>query len=149
MKRLRPFSSALVASAVLAWTLPVYATGDCNNGKSIYFKKAGGVYVNCAQSSCHGAGVNNNNITNGANNPSLINSQIDNEPQMTYLRGTLTDLLIGDLFHDGVDKVWGPLESLYEPDKKPIPTWDAGTRADQADDKSTMLVIPEGHTRRV
>ena len=89
MKRLRPFSFALVASAALAWTLPVYATGDCNNGKSIYFKKAGGVYISCAQSSCHGAGVNNNNITNGANNPLLIDSQLDNEPQMNNLRGTL------------------------------------------------------------
>ena len=42
------------------------------------------------------------------------------------LRGTVTDLLIGDLFTDRVDKVWGPMESLYEPDKKPIPTWHAG-----------------------
>ncbi len=63
------------------------------------------------------------------------------------LRGTLTDLLIGDLFHDGVDKVWGPLESLYEPGKEPIPTWDAGTRADETTDKSNMLVLPEGRTR--
>ena len=31
------------------------------------------------------------------------------------LRGTVTDLLIGDLFTDRVDKVWGPMESLYEP----------------------------------
>ena len=40
--------------------------------------------------------------------------------QYPHLRGTLTDLLIGDLFHDGVDNVWGPLESLYEPGKEPI-----------------------------
>ena len=58
-----------------------------------------------------------------------------------------TDLLIGDLFHNGVDKVWGSLESLYEPGKAPIPTWDAGTRADQTSDKSNMLVLPEGRTR--
>ena len=31
------------------------------------------------------------------------------------LRGTVTDLLIGDLFTDRVDKVWGPMESLYPP----------------------------------
>jgi flavin-dependent dehydrogenase len=67
--------------------------------------------------------------------------------QYPDLRGTLTDLLIGDLFHDGVDKVWKPLESLYEPDKAPIPTWDAGTRANEASDKSNMLVLPEGRTR--
>ena len=29
------------------------------------------------------------------------------------LRGTVTDLLIGDLFTDRVDKVWAPMESLY------------------------------------
>jgi hypothetical protein len=33
--------------------------------------------------------------------------------QYPELRRTLTDLLIGDLFHDRVDKVWGPLESMY------------------------------------
>ena len=31
------------------------------------------------------------------------------------LRGTVTDLLIGDLFTDRVDKVWKPMESLYPP----------------------------------
>ena len=39
------------------------------------------------------------------------------------LKGKVTDLLIGDLFDDRVDTVWGPLESLYPPDKKPIPAW--------------------------
>ena len=29
------------------------------------------------------------------------------------LRNTVTDLLIGDLFTERVDKVWGPMESLY------------------------------------
>jgi hypothetical protein len=67
--------------------------------------------------------------------------------QYPHLRGTLTDLLIGDLFHNGVDKVWQPIESLYEPGKAPIPTWDAGTHADQATDKSNMLVLPDGRTR--
>src|SRR5678810_602391 len=61
--------------------------------------------------------------------------------QYPDLRGTLTDLLIGDLFHDGVDKVWGPLESMYAPGKPKIPTWDAGTSADQSTDKSNMLVL--------
>ena len=45
------------------------------------------------------------------------------------LRGTVTDLLIGDLFTDRVDKVWQPMESLYPPDKTPIPAWDAGHAA--------------------
>jgi flavin-dependent dehydrogenase len=59
------------------------------------------------------------------------------------LRGTLTDLLIGDLFHNGTDKVWGPLESLYEKGRAPIPQWNAGTPASTASDKETLLVIPE------
>lgn len=63
------------------------------------------------------------------------------------LRGTLTDLLIGDLFHDRVDKVWGPLESLYPPGKAPIPTWDAGLPASAIPDKANELTLPEGRTR--
>jgi flavin-dependent dehydrogenase len=64
--------------------------------------------------------------------------------QYPDLRGTLTDLLIGDLFHDRVDKVWGPLESLYEPGKQPIPRWDAGTPAEAAVNKANELTLPEG-----
>ena len=60
------------------------------------------------------------------------------------MRGPLTDLLIGDLFEDRVDKVWGPLESLYPPGKQPIPTWNAGTPA-QAEGKANELVLPDGH----
>jgi hypothetical protein len=60
------------------------------------------------------------------------------------LRGTLTDLLIGDLFTDRVDTVWGPLESLYGPGKAPIPMWDAGTPADLAQDKANELMVPDG-----
>ena len=61
------------------------------------------------------------------------------------LRGTVTDLLIGDLFTDRVDKVWAPMESLYPPGKRPIPSWRAGTTIDQAQDKANELVLPEGH----
>jgi flavin-dependent dehydrogenase len=64
--------------------------------------------------------------------------------QYPELRGTLTDLLIGDLFHDRVDKVWGPLESLYPPGKAPIPTWHAGLPADQIPDKANELTLPDG-----
>ena len=63
------------------------------------------------------------------------------------LRGTLTDLLIGDLFHNGTDKVWGPLESLYEEGKAPIPQWNAGPVAMAATDKENLLVLPEGRRR--
>ena len=44
------------------------------------------------------------------------------------MRG-VTDLLIGDLFTDRVDKVWQPMESLYPPDKPTIPRWDAWASA--------------------
>jgi hypothetical protein len=60
------------------------------------------------------------------------------------MQGTLTDLLIGDLFTDRVDKVWKPLESLYPPGKQPIATWDQGTPAAQATDKANELILPEG-----
>ena len=42
------------------------------------------------------------------------------------LRGTVTDLLIGDLFNDRVDKVWAPMESLYKPGKDRIPGLERG-----------------------
>jgi flavin-dependent dehydrogenase len=60
------------------------------------------------------------------------------------LRGTVTDLLIGDLFTDRVDKVWGPMESLYPPDKRAIPTWKAGVPPDQVPEKANELILPEG-----
>jgi hypothetical protein len=61
------------------------------------------------------------------------------------LRGTVTDILIGDLFTERVDKIWAPMESLYEPDKKPIPAWDEGIPSDKADHKTNELTIPDGH----
>jgi flavin-dependent dehydrogenase len=67
--------------------------------------------------------------------------------QFPEMRGTLTDLLIGDLFDDRVDKVWAPLESLYKEGKQPIPTWDAGTPATGATGKANELVLPEGQLR--
>jgi hypothetical protein len=60
------------------------------------------------------------------------------------LRGTITDLLIGDLFTDRVDAVWEPMESLYPPGKPPIPPWNAGTPAPLAGNKANELVLPEG-----
>ena len=60
------------------------------------------------------------------------------------LRGTVTDLLIGDLFTDRVDKVWGPMESMYEPGRSPIPPWHAGMAPESATDKVNQLVLPDG-----
>ncbi len=61
-----------------------------------------------------------------------------------HLRGTVTDLLIGDLFTDRVDEVWEPMESLYPAGKTPIPPWNAGIPADQAADKANELILPDG-----
>jgi hypothetical protein len=60
------------------------------------------------------------------------------------LQGTITDLLIGDLFTDRVDKVWGPMESMY---KHEIPSWKAGATADASPEKANELVLPEGPRR--
>ena len=61
-----------------------------------------------------------------------------------HLQGTVTDILIGDLFTDRVDIVWEPLESLYPPGKPPIPPWHAGTPAEETTDKNDQLILPEG-----
>jgi flavin-dependent dehydrogenase len=60
------------------------------------------------------------------------------------LRGTVTDLLIGDLFTDRVDNVWGPMESMYEPGRAPIPPWHAGLTPESATEKVNQLVLPDG-----
>ena len=63
------------------------------------------------------------------------------------LRGTVTDLLIGDLFTDRVDKVWGPMESLYPAGKQPIPAWNDTPRPTDVDHepRERELVLPDGH----
>jgi flavin-dependent dehydrogenase len=63
------------------------------------------------------------------------------------LKGTITDLLIGDLFTDRVDTVWEPMESLYPPDKKAIPPWTAEPPAEVAGNKVNELYLPEGELR--
>jgi flavin-dependent dehydrogenase len=60
------------------------------------------------------------------------------------LQGTVTDLLIGDLFTDRVDKVWAPMEALHPPGKTPIPSWNAGTPQAAAPDKKNELTLPDG-----
>jgi flavin-dependent dehydrogenase len=63
------------------------------------------------------------------------------------LRGTITDLLIGDLFTDRVDKVWAPMEALYAAERQPIPSWRAGFAADAVPEKANELILPEGQRR--
>jgi hypothetical protein len=63
-----------------------------------------------------------------------------------HLKGKVTDLLIGDLFDDRVDEVWGPLESLYPPDKTAIPAWSDGTPPDDVN-KVNELYLPEDPMR--
>lgn len=65
------------------------------------------------------------------------------------LRGTVTDLLIGDLFTDRVDKVWGPMEAMYPENRHTIPAWDAGAPVDGAPEKANELFLPADLTRRV
>jgi flavin-dependent dehydrogenase len=60
------------------------------------------------------------------------------------LRNTITDLLIGDLFTDAPDKVWGPMESLYRPDKRPIPSWREGVEPETVPAKANELFLPDG-----
>ena len=64
--------------------------------------------------------------------------------QYPHLQGAVTDLLIGDLFTDRVDQVWQPMESLYPPGKKPIPSWDAGVPVHESEHKNLELILPEG-----
>jgi 2-polyprenyl-6-methoxyphenol hydroxylase-like FAD-dependent oxidoreductase len=59
------------------------------------------------------------------------------------LQGTVTDVLIGDVFDGHVDKLWGPMESLYEPGKNAIPSWKVGLPADQVPEKANELVLPD------
>jgi flavin-dependent dehydrogenase len=60
------------------------------------------------------------------------------------LKGLITDLLIGDLFTDRVDQVWGPMESLYPPDKRPIASWNGEAPPEVAQNKVNELFLPAG-----
>jgi flavin-dependent dehydrogenase len=60
------------------------------------------------------------------------------------LKGKVTDLLIGDLFTDSVDSVWGPMESLYPPEKRSIAKWDAAAAPEVALNKVNELYLPSG-----
>lgn len=60
------------------------------------------------------------------------------------LKNTVTDLLIGDLFTDRVDKVWQPMESTYEEHKRPIPAWTEPALAEVVQTKVNELFLPDG-----
>jgi len=60
------------------------------------------------------------------------------------LKNTVTDLLIGDLFTERVDKVWEPMATTYEEDKKAIPVWTEGTAQEAMPSKVNELFLPEG-----
>ena len=59
------------------------------------------------------------------------------------LQGAITDLLIGDLFNDDVDRVWEPMESLYEAGKARIPAWDEGEPAGPTNHNGGKVIVPE------
>jgi flavin-dependent dehydrogenase len=63
--------------------------------------------------------------------------------------GTVTDLLIGDLFDGRVDKVWAPMEEMYPENKHVIPSWNAGVPVADAPEKANELFLPEDLSRRV
>jgi hypothetical protein len=56
----------------------------------------------------------------------------------------VTDLLIGDLFTDRVDKVWSPMESLYNDGKRPPARWNSPAAKDIVENKVNELMLPEG-----
>jgi flavin-dependent dehydrogenase len=60
------------------------------------------------------------------------------------LKNTVTDLLIGDLFTERVDKVWGPMDSLKPADSRTAAPASAGIPAELASEKANQLVLPEG-----
>ena len=60
------------------------------------------------------------------------------------LRGAITDLLIGDLFTEAADRVWGPMDALAGAAKIEIAPWHAGPAASAAPAKANVLTKPEG-----
>ena len=51
----------------------------------------------------------------------------------------------GDLFTSRVDKVWSPMESLYEPGKTAPARWDTPAPKAVVENKANELVLPTGH----
>jgi flavin-dependent dehydrogenase len=61
-----------------------------------------------------------------------------------HLRGTMTDLLIGDLFTDRVDVAWAPLESMYPSGKEAPQPWFSDAAPEVMQNKVNELFLPEG-----
>lgn len=81
MKRPPSLVLALLTPFVLGWSAVSYATGNCQNGKTLYNKSTAATNgLSCSNASCHGAGVNLHSIQNAAGNPSLIDQALDNAP---------------------------------------------------------------------
>jgi flavin-dependent dehydrogenase len=64
--------------------------------------------------------------------------------QHPEMRGLVTDLLIGDLFTDKVDKVWGPMEAMYPDQHREPAAWSAGTPQEADPAKHNELILPAG-----
>ncbi len=81
--------SALAASAIFSAICsgPVFAAGDPNIGKMLYINP-NGAPLGCAAAACHGPDPtkNQNGITRGADQPSLILNAINVRPDMMFLK---------------------------------------------------------------
>ena len=60
------------------------------------------------------------------------------------MRGTVTDLLIGDLFTNKVDVVWEPLEEMRGPERAKPASWKEGSTDEQANHRHNELLLPDG-----
>jgi hypothetical protein len=61
-----------------------------------------------------------------------------------HLRNTVTDVLIGDLFTDKVDKLWEPLEAMYPDGKTRPPAWNDTAAKRYEHSRQNELHLPEG-----
>jgi flavin-dependent dehydrogenase len=60
------------------------------------------------------------------------------------LRGAVTDLLIGDLFTEAADRVWGPMDAMSWDGRKEIAPWNSGPEAAAVPAKANVMTKPEG-----
>jgi flavin-dependent dehydrogenase len=58
------------------------------------------------------------------------------------MRGLVTDLLIGDLFTDKVDKVWPPMEAMYPDQQREPAPWSTGTPQEEVPTRHNELIMP-------
>jgi len=80
MKRPLTIFLALLAPFALAWSTSSDATGNCQNGKTLYNKTNASVATACSNSACHGSNPANNVHgiwSAGAGNPGAIDAALD------------------------------------------------------------------------